>query len=137
MPSLSALVNHRKNRYKQFAPATPSRVTGADYAPKEVAIQHEALVFHLSSCIISSFSQYSRLFSVIYHRVNHIHSCPGKRQTCYAQEEMICMESIKQNIGYRGAFWAIFLRKYNTISTSCTYSFLSVFSICTLYSNCF
>ena len=77
MPSLSALVNHRKNRYKQFAPATPSRVTGADYAPKDVAIQHEALVFHLSSCIISSFSQYSRLFSVIYHRVNHIHSCPG------------------------------------------------------------
>ena len=32
MPSFSALVKHRKNRYKQFAPATPSRVTGADYA---------------------------------------------------------------------------------------------------------
>jgi hypothetical protein len=26
MPSFSALVKHRKNRYKQFAPATPSRV---------------------------------------------------------------------------------------------------------------
>ena len=30
MPSFSALVKHRKNRYKQFAPATPSRVTRAD-----------------------------------------------------------------------------------------------------------
>ena len=28
-----ATIKHRKNRYKQFAPATPSRVTGADYAP--------------------------------------------------------------------------------------------------------
>lgn len=53
MPSFSALVNHRKNRYKQFAPATPSRVTGADYAPS-VAIQHEPPVFHFSSCVIAS-----------------------------------------------------------------------------------
>lgn len=51
-----------------------------------------------------------------------------KHSVCYCR----VTDCIIPNIGYRGAFWAIFLRKYNTISTSCTYSFLSVFSICTL-----
>jgi len=32
--SLSNAYKHRKNRYKQFAPATPSRVTRADYTYK-------------------------------------------------------------------------------------------------------
>ena len=65
MPSFSALVKHRKNRYKQFAPATPSRVTqGLIRHRGNYQASGSSLCHVLQSQILTCWPSLSRPFQV-------------------------------------------------------------------------